>query len=455
MYLNKSFNIGGLMIFLLLGNLLFLVLLDFASIPLWVIWGGTGYFLLEFLPVQSISRYKLKFFLTYFIVSFLGLLLHLDNFNNTGDYFGFAGDDYKYYTFFLEVFNTGVNGLPEFSEVLALLYYPYVKVFGMPSLIGLLPFNWLITSYSVLLSHSLFTSILKRKLPFYLTVIFLLGNFVFIDCMLRFYREPVLVFFSLLAFYFLINENKIKSIILWPLIAILRGANFMIVLLFAFLAKLKSIKQALIFLLLFLAFLPIFINYFGTIVSYSSALGRVEKYSFNKEASAEEIIKRRGDFINITEGNENSNTANLYKSSGIAYYITRPAIFVFFPLRYRSLIETKTYSFKNNEIEVTGYHFFNLIYFIIISLWIYSAPRLYYGIILALRDKELFRYFFFFLFVLIASAFISFQQRHFVIGAVFIPFFIHIYKLNPIKRNSVAIISAVFFVFLMAYNLLF
>jgi len=149
---------------------LYIYLNAFLSLIPWLLCLGGAYFLsVQFenrIPGFKMTRTVV---LSYFILSIFGLIITLDNFNNFGTYFGYAGDDTRYFD------KIALLSEGEFPEEYG-IYEIVVSVFGRLlgvfypvsfDLLDLLPFNWALASLCVGLSGQLAFEITGQrcKLP--------------------------------------------------------------------------------------------------------------------------------------------------------------------------------------------------------------------------------------------------------------------------------------------------
>lgn len=413
----KTYNIIALFIIILL----YVVLNDVFAFVSWILFLLIGINIEK--KINVVSFVRTKFILWYSIISIIGLLIHLDNFVNFGDYYGFAADDYKFFKKVeLLINNFKLANVDLFSCILSVFIYP-ISLFKDISLLDLLPFNWALFSLSLLLIDKLCLKLTGSNVPIIIMLICLCSRFAVFDTVIRLYRDNLVLFFILLSLVTLLfDANKRKFILYLIPVFFLRAASVVFPLLIYLMWENRNQSKRIILLNTFLivaVFLILYEIILPYVVIYGSSFERTSTYqNAFSELSVSELETMR----------QSMGEKYSYLSGNSIYAILGRSLLAYsFPLRF---------TFWFGEIHhyklgiVQGYYFYYLFQNLMIISFIVTSSYLIGGFKCIIKNNNLLSLFcaniVFFIFYIIVSN----QYRHAV------PFYvINIVFLNYIYYN--------------------
>ncbi|MBN1983702.1 MAG: hypothetical protein JW795_19360 [Chitinivibrionales bacterium] len=400
-------------------------------------WVSVAIFLIYFLLSHGIGALVEKdkdrvFFFFHFcfvFLSFWGTIITIDNISNFGTQFGFASDDTRFFNRIID----SINGITIekkgiFEAVMAVPGFIYQLIIpGEIQLWYFLPMIWLFSSVVCWLMYKLTATVTAFDVP---PVIFLipLFNFIFVDSMVRLYRDSLLYIFFIGALLLFIRKRYFLALGASLFCGLLRGANGVLLLSFFTVILInRHLPRKHIRFILLIAFLScaslLLKTFGGRLLPYMTDASRADTYvnafsGFNFS----EMIKMRNEH-NMQFTAENSLTNTIYTKGGGALLVLKPLIMLLFPITLQAPIIEKTSGSVEAKITTTkGFFSFYFLSNLFIAAWIIVLPLLVLGLIRGMKSDcaaTTALVSLFFLSLLMVS-FISGQIRH---GLTFIVLF--------------------------------
>jgi hypothetical protein len=393
----------------------------------------------------------------YFIFSFIGLLIIIDNYYNFGELAGFAGDDHRFLNgakYLIGQYKELEMELSFFSYVLAIIALP-ISFFKEVSLTDLIPFNWFLAALIAVLINKLFFILKQRNIPLFIFVLAYPFQFIMTDSFSRLYRENLLIFFVIIATIEIFRKHNKKALFATIPIAILRVANITIVgLIFLFnRIRLKSMKWVIVITVLLMVLLtsslPKVVQF---AMMYGSDISRTERYkSAFSNLSSEEVIESR---FSKNQSINNSLMANSYSDNSITSIGIRAAFSYFFPLRFLNPNSEMNHSRLG---KVDGFYIYYVINWINTLSLVIVFPMLLIGVFKN-KDSNIL--------VIIASSatyllivlLISGQGRHtmgsYIFNSIIVGHGFFLIQSNPRLKTFFISSSIISFLFIIIYNIL-
>lgn len=321
-----------------------------------------------------------KFILWYVIISILGLLICLDNYNNFGDFFGYAHDDKKFFTQYYYLFENILDKstISSFIYLTSFLIYPIYLIKEI-SLLDIIPLNWAIIALTMVYLDKFCFLIIKKNIPLWIMIIGFCLRFVIVDTVPRFYRDNLLLLCLVIISILIYHKKYYKTIIPLVVVGSLRMANLAYPLLLFCLTKLKNVKKnTLIGLTICILFTITFFNNeiisFG--VKYGSDISRTNIYiSSFENYSVNELAEIR--FGSLNKNNQNQIVNLAYSNNGLTSLIFKIATNYLFPLTLES---PNGYENHYEKGPIHGFYFFKLIKDLCIICMIFTTGFLLLGI---------------------------------------------------------------------------
>jgi hypothetical protein len=425
---------------------------------------SAGLILFYILRKKSVQFVEMGIF-CYSLISLVGLLFAQIGVETYGNTFGPYYDDSLYYHNSLYISQFSFSGIPPtlFEIIMGIPVYIFETLFAYQlKHIDLLPINWLVSSFNVVLANKIAQNYFNINKYYFVFFFSLLLNFNFIDASSHFYRDPVLILFLLLAFKYALN-NKFKLAILFAcFVFLIRAANGLLIFYFILCAcliekyhfKLKAIVSCTLVISLVLLILG------NRISSGMIFRGGFEKQDVENTVKLAEQLDKRLDDFESKEGSLSFRYGNVYQK------IMYPFIYVFSPFKLQELHkDINVIQADSNNIfgqSMGTYKIFNLEFFLIIGHILFIAyyfPRILYGLYFGFKNKATQKtkaIMYFTVLSVILVSFISMQARHRLCFLVFFPFLLCNFQLNYNKKTGrICTFCSIFlFYILLLFNIL-
>jgi hypothetical protein len=393
-YLSTKIKFVILMLFAF-SVLLFLDLGVPQSIFFWISCGMLGYLPTNRFARSDQSYVKKIYILSYLLLSLIGLIITFDNYKNSGVYFGFAGDDTRYFEKAAQLLSGTVPEEAGAYPIILCIYGQFVKLFTGQSyvLTDLLPLNWVFGAWTVVISGLLANFFSKNKCPFFILLITVILNFKFMDSVTRLYRETFVLFFFLLSIYLLIIKNKGYFVFTF-FTGLLRVANALLLLLLAAILVIKKrvtshrrfyTIMGVGCLLMYLVLLQGSFNF----LAYMSNASRIGRYhDVFSDYSYQQAIEQRHKGV-LGEIKEDSLTGYAFgKGSAVGEFLKVP-ISYFFPFTFNSPSDVKrVYSSQANVKYANGFYFFEIVKWFTVLAWPVVLPMVAFGVLGSIKKSD-------------------------------------------------------------------
>ena len=222
----STFFLGGSA----LAVLFWISRIDASALP-WVFgFGLVGHLIAGFVERTTRSPYSLGFLTTTFYLAFglISLFYATCYFNNYASYFGPWSDDTFYFENSLDFLDGNSDRFTLFEIVLGGLHRVIYSIGGTPSLMQLLPLNWmcgaLIVSLSIQLSYDVTAT---KQNPVFLGLL-LIGISIFTDSVVHLYRDAMLMVFVVGAMVCIARSRWGPALLVGSPVLFLRPFNFAI-----------------------------------------------------------------------------------------------------------------------------------------------------------------------------------------------------------------------------------
>jgi hypothetical protein len=415
---------------------------------------------------NSIDNYSGKIlFNSFVIISFVGFLLVLDNINNYGTQFGYAGDDGRFYDNIIALLeNQGSEESGVFERIFSVVVWCIERpMFTHADLLDILPFNWLLGALVCYLSYELLCKIGNKRYPIWIIYFSLILNYNFIDSVVRLYRDGLLYVFYLAAIISIDKKDYIRSQFYILGAGVMRGANAFLLLSLLFIRFLnEKVKSKILVSISIIGVVSVVvynINIYGPqVFNYASDYFRSSRYSSAFAGySLNEVYESRQNALSGSL-DESTVTAKIYQNEGIISIIGKPAISFFFPLRMVSLVSNKeSHSYKAQINSTRNFNFYNLYIDATIFSWVLVFPLFLIGLYnsLLLSDMK-FVLAIYYLFTLFMVAHISGQMRHglafIVLTPIFVGYGLELYGSVPKCKKQVISIGVLTVIGIILFN---
>lgn len=418
----KTRNIILWAIIIILSGYIYII--SFVSLIVWGICFLAGHLVFR----NKQTRDHFIFSRSFIIITFIGILSVIDNYNYTGAFFGPGGDDHAFFNNILYLLRN--------SEILKKNIGFYEYVLAVPSriisafirrdlsVIDILPVNWFLGAVICVLINHISKLLFDTELKFQVILLSLLLNFKFYDTIIHLYRDALLYVFFLFAFKAYLKKKYIRFSVFTFLTALLRGAHALLLLLFLFLLKIydskKIVFKTVILSMVFIFFMGIYKQYNLNIIPYMSQFQYIDKYSDRyEEYDIERLVEDRKSEFRIREGHQNPLRQKTY-ANDITGTIIGSFFQVFFPITFHfSGFDIIPSTFGTNYQSFT---FVGFILWISIIAWIWIIPLLILGLTNCYQRKgNGFALILFYLISLLSVSMISMQDRHGLIFVIFHP----------------------------------
>jgi hypothetical protein len=284
------------------------------------------------------------------------------------------------------------------------------------------------------------------------------------DTVIHLYRDTFLFVFFLAGLIAFLRGRRLWGVLFALPVATLRGASFLLLVLFMGLCFLRqrvgswfrfyAVSVVIAGLSLFLV--PACGN---RLLSYASGFGSrgglgLATWSF------EQNMEFRTQTIASQVADGSTMEASLSRG-GVTSYLSRPVVYLFFPLRFWPLhLEAESMSaFAQCSVAANGLFLFHIMSWITIVCWIIVLPLLGMGLLAAARGTATANIFaVYFVTCLLAVAFVSLQMRHglafVVITPVLVALGLTLVQDNVTARRSTYVLGAGTTGLILVYNLL-
>ncbi len=315
------------------------------------------------------------------------------------------------------------------------------------SLMMVLPMNWALGAFSVLLASALAWQVTAHRCPTWLLLAALLGNYVYTDAFAHLYRDALMVPLMLGALLFASRGMWIPALGSGVLCGMVRGGNGAIALTgvgFFAIARSSRARQrpALVLVLCVLAIVgAVLMDEFVHYGRYMRTIGKPSEVS--DETLLELSMKRSGDilggrqelFSQAAEQGDDSMRA-LYALGPIGGAF-RPAVTVFAPFKVPPMVgETRVRVLQQRVFYVEGLLPQFWLQSLTVALWVFVGPVLILGLVRAARGKlELRLLLLLWALAVVGVAFASFQHRHRCAFVVLAPVFLALTQ-SPWSRKE-------------------
>lgn len=422
-----------------------------------------SYFLGKFIVLKTTTHSdNLKLYnIFYFLFSFFGIILLIDNYLNFGIHFGFAGDDSRYFDsiILLSRFN-----LPDEFGLWEIVLSTYAFLISLINpfelkLPDILSFNWMLVSVLGLLISELTYQIIKKPIPIFLFVLSFAFCFKIVDSTVRLYRDVLVLIFMIYSFISIMNRRKIRFLLSSVFAGLIRGANGILSLVIFPILFLRCFinRNAIFYIYLFIGVaICIMIVLKMNFLVYASDISRTSRYeSVYEDASLAETLEIRNENLKKTASSSKV-ISSAYSGDGISSYLIKAITSFFFPITFHSPFEMKTVnSYKSDKTHVYGFYIYNIITWIFICSWFVIIPYLFYGVKYAFFSKNYTNVFFvYYVLAFILIAFISGQGRHACAFLMLNPLFVTIgfYYVKHKKVHKVKLGQLIIMIGIMGWN---
>ena len=408
-------------VFYLLGVILLLHIRAEAALVPWIIFGVLGRLAVRQLSSRD-SGLRETYLIAYGLISFCGWLIAADNVRNFGVLFGGFHDDGEYYYNMLMILDQGrFRGVGIYEMLLAGIGY-LCRLSGMKTipLAFLLPFNFMLAAWAVLLAGKLAQMVTGRPIPLFLLLACTAGNFYFIDSQSRLYRDAMVMVLMLAAFVVFAGRRPWFGMLPAVAAGLLRGANGIVALCFGgVLCFRRLVGSTLHFWLLGVAGLTVagvilrlapfcFFAVVGDQARTGTYLSQLERQN-----TILQLLNRRKALARYFPPGSMARKA--YKLGGVTGNALLLGGTVFYPFTFRGPSESIPVGnrYIPDKYLENGFFFFNLLKWGFTLSWLVVAPLLICGVAAACWKNELSSSLAMVYFLLVAGVtLISMQQRH-------------------------------------------
>lgn len=403
------------------------------------LFGGFLVFSISFLgsPYRKIRYIQLSL-LSYYFVSFVGLLLVLHHLHYYGQPFDAWVDDYNY-------FNDAL-GISTGEDVVAYSIYEYIlalPLFAFSELIDLKPLialwvNWIATGVAFGFIY-LFTKEFTGKEPrLSLIIPLVLGNYVFVQNSAHLYRDIFVVLFFSASLYFSLKKIYSLLIVSLILLAAIRLPSALVACMFIYILfelpkdKTRSIIPKIFFSLLILG-----------AVAYLYKTGIEYLPGKSLDIMGEYLAARTETYQEDVASDDGGGAL----AHNLPFPLNLPAVFVFqvlSPIRILDVFAPdNVYFFSSGEMlshKSIGYS-------VTAVLWVFLGPLVFLGFFSVAFKSKLHKKFFFAFFIMcLLLGFVSFQERHKMIMISLLPIYGE-YGYDFFQKNKVlGVLCSILFV---------
>lgn len=403
-----------------LGGLLLVWTLQSPALLPWAGFGLLGYGILCLLTTKE-SGMRETYWIAYGIISLFGWVVCADNLRNFGVAFGCFNDDSEYYYNMTQILAAGKfksSGVYEMLLAGIGWCYHLVGVKEIP-LTSLLPFNFMLAGWCVVLTGLLAKLVAGRAIPAFLLLLCTAGNYYFIEAMSRLYRDGVVMVLMVGALCLFAAQRPVSGFLSSVAAGVFRGANGMVALLFGAVYWFKRwIHYTAHFWMLAIALLVVGIVAvrlvpfcFFSVVGDQTKTGRYITKMERQNTFLQLLNRRKALARYFPPG---SMARKLYKLGGVSGNAGLAASMVFFPLTVRGTAETVPVASRYIlDTTVSGQFYYNLLKWLFVLAWLPVIPLLCCGILAAMRGSHLgVTTAFVYLLLVAGVTLISMQQRH-------------------------------------------
>lgn len=439
---------------LLLILALFAILESGMSYLLWLFFMWIGIFIEKKLYQGIYSKYR--FVDWYMIISIVGLLIHIDNYYNFNEYFGYAKDDLTFFMQYSYLFEgSGEQQIvSSFIYLSSLFVYP-IYLLKELSLLDVLPMNWLIASLTIVFLDKYYHIMTGKNIPFVIMLFGFCFRFVLFDTITRFYRDNLILLCLVIAAVFISQKKYYKSVISMLIVAILRVASVSYLILLLAFSRFDKIRRSILtgVAISVIVVLSLFYSQIVAIgIKYGSDLTRMDLYTEVFEGySADELAEIR--FGSLAENDKNQIVQKAYSSNSIWALGLKAGSNYMFPLTLESPFSVQMHYEMG---PVYGFYFSKIMIWLCVISMIFTTSFLFLGIKNA-KDKNMFALaltnIIFWILVLTVSG----QPRHsapfYMFNVIFITNGYYLWKEKGKGKWMVRILTVFLLAFVITYNI--
>lgn len=439
---------------LLLILVLFIVLEGSASYLLWLFFMWIGIFIEKKLYQGICSKHK--FVDWYIIISIIGLLIHVDNYYNFNDYFGYAWDDWSFFMQYSYLFegNAEQHNISFFIYLTSVFVYP-IYLLKELSLLDVLPMNWAIASLTVVFLDKYCYLLTEKNVPYVIMLFGFCFRFVLFDTVTRFYRDSLLFLCLVIVAIFIFHKKYYKALIPMLIIAGLRVASTVYPMLLLVFTRFHRVKRSVLtgVAISVIVVLSLFYSQIVAIgTKYGSDISRVALYTEVFEGySADELAEIR--FGSMAENDKNQIVSRAYSSNGIVALGMKMGASYFFPLTIESPYGAESHYEKG---QVYGFYFSKIMRWLCIASMVFTTPFLLLGIKGA-KDKKLFALalanIVFWMLVVTVSGQVRHTGPFYMFNVIFITNGYYLWKEKGKGKWMVGILTVFLLAFVVIYNM--
>jgi len=408
------------------------------------------------------------------LISIIGLVLIYDSIVNFGIQFGYRWDDSKYfydakeYAFALLDGKFYLIGVYQTIVAINILIIHFLSLGLLDvELIHVIPLNWFLTSYIIVLSGQLVHLITKYRVNHNLLLLSTIGNFVFFDSLTRLYRESIIMFCILLTFVLFIQHKKINTFIPLTIAFLVRGANGLLGLFFLVFLRLSQIvKKRMSFnLVLIISGILIILTIYSTqflsssLIYFASDITRKSTREIYEGYSIADIIKARTKF-HLTREGRGETLRFVYEHGGFTGSIIRIFHSILFPIRFTSpkQHETTFHSVEKSGYVYDAFFLYMLIRNIHIILLPIFLPLFVFGFYDLMNNNNYTKFtVIYYIFALFLTTFISLQIRHYLAFIILHPIIIisgYNHFVRKRKLSLMKLFSFITLIIIISYNII-
>ena len=405
--------------------LMYALLQEYYSFFIWLFFYFFGRRVCSF--VDHCSCFRRLYDMAYFIISFVGLIVVFDNNKNFGTYFGKGIDDYRYFKNI-----SMIEGGGGFFEIILAPVYSSIALFkasGEVNLVDILPINWLAASIVVVVVAKFIVMIgfQIKSVTLFLSSILLSYNFI--DNAVRLYRDVWVVLFMVIAIIAIYERKKIAFALFSILTGLMRGANFMLLIVFYFINNIFAGNKKVVYIAAFMTFSAFSYVAIDKVVVYSTAFDRVDKIQeyLSKSGSGNDAFRYlevRGEVVSRDNYMRSNYLSGALSEGGVKSFLVKVFAMVFYPLTIHSPYKYQEINADFAEVNsVKGFFLYEVIKIFFVLSWSIYLPYLILGLWVGFfKERKILLSIVVFLFIILLTfSYASGQSRHLMILVALYP----------------------------------
>ena len=404
-------------------------------------------FTLFWVFLKTIGHYKIspvRHYFLFWIVVGMGMLHAIESYILVGVPNSRFQDDllYHYHTSLLysNFSNTPYSGYEYF---LYFYGYPYYYITGIiPSIMILLPFNWLLITGSLVIVDILSVRLTKKICPTIIIVGLLICNYSFQFSAFRLYRDNLIIFLSLM--YILLSLKRFyffHPIIIYILFH-LRGANAILLIYYTINHLLLSVfvkrKDRVFAFIIINIMMIILYPFFNLLIAKNFRHINSKKQENYQNTTIEILTQRSEDYALLSTGE--GKVSNILKNLSYYGYPIRPiyTFLIVYRLRpiYDDVINTRE-AYGKSAVEKKNSFIITRIfsYFALFSLALYGK-YLFHGLSNSIKSTTTFLLSIYIIISYILISIASMDSRHQLVCLIYMPFFVSVSISINITNNK-------------------